>query len=211
MASHLSTLSRADKLSRLSSTILFTEFDKSELLDFYEELEWLCIRGGETLIRQGEQDKSLYVVLTGRLRVFVIGQDGQEGVVGEVCQGEIIGEMAILTGEPRSATVRAIRDSEVARLTPVAWDRLLEKYPRCVMQLARTIAARLRERNLTPSAGKPLKTIAIVPTSRSVTLREFVDRFVSILSETGPTLHLNSQLMDKRLGGLPPAHETTSQ
>ncbi|MEC4670054.1 MAG: cyclic nucleotide-binding domain-containing protein, partial [Nitrospirota bacterium] len=130
MARPLSTLSREDKLSRLSSTILFTEFSKSELLDFYEELEWLCIRGGETLLRQGEQDQSLYVVLTGRLRVFVIGQDGQEGVVGEVCQGEIIGEMAILTGEPRSASVRAIRDSEVARLTPVAWDRLLEKYPR---------------------------------------------------------------------------------
>jgi len=59
--------------------------------------------------------------------------------------------------------------------------------------------------------GKPVKTIPIVPTNRSVTLREFVDRFVSILSETGPTLRLNSQLMDKRLGGLSPAHATTSQ
>ena len=42
-------------------------------------------------------------------------------------------------------------------------------------------------------------------------LREFVDRFVSILSETGPTMRLNSQLMDKRLGGVSPAPENPSQ
>lgn len=62
----------------------------------------------------------MYVVLTGRLRVFVEEAGQEDRMVGEVGRGECVGEMGVLIGGPRSATVCAVRDSELVRLSPEA-------------------------------------------------------------------------------------------
>src|SRR4051812_24164840 len=103
--------------SALSSNTLFRTLDAAVLADLEAELEWVTLTSGETLIRQGDPGDCLYVVISGRLRV-VLEQGGKEvRVFREVGRGESIGEMALLTGEKRTATVYATRDTEVARLS----------------------------------------------------------------------------------------------
>src|SRR5688572_15916017 len=70
------------------------------------------LRAGAWLWRQGEPGDSLYVVLTGRLEV--VAEDGPQATVIRVLgRGDAVGELALLTDSPRSASVRAQRDSEL--------------------------------------------------------------------------------------------------
>lgn len=103
-------------------------------------LEWVSLRSGETLIRQGDPGDCLYVVISGRLRV-VLEQDGEEmRALRAIVRGESIGEMALITGEKRTATIYAVRDTEAARLSQAEFDRLLAKYPQAMTKtFTRTI------------------------------------------------------------------------
>jgi hypothetical protein len=67
-------------------------------------------------MRQGD---AMYMLASGRLRVSMTGADGEERVVREITRGQVVGEMSLVTGEPRSATLVAMRDSVLAR--PAAW------------------------------------------------------------------------------------------
>jgi CRP-like cAMP-binding protein len=152
-------------LDILVSTELFRGMDQSVLREIETQLQLLHLSGGETLLRQGERGDCLYVLIYGRLRVFVEDPNGAELVVGEVAPGEIVGEMAVLSNEPRSATVRAIRDSELVMFSKEVFDRLLEKYPQAMMQITRQIVDRLQRRNSWHRFIN-LVTIAVVPRRR---------------------------------------------
>lgn len=189
-----------DLVSRLTLTTLFTALDESALQAVAAELEWVHLPGGETLFRQGETGDCLYIVLSGRLRTIVTHDDGSEDIVGEVGRGESVGEMAILTGELRSATIRAIRDTELVRLSQAGFDRLVEKHPRTMRSLARTVILRLQERIHLSARVNTLATIAVAPTGPDVPLSDFAHRLAVAFAAIGPTLHLQSNTLDRALG-----------
>ncbi len=108
------------------------------------ELQWVELDAGETLMTQGEPGDSMYLSISGRLRVYVRDDEGQEHVVREMARGQIIGEMALYTDEPRSATVVAIRDSVLVRLDKPAFDRLLSSSAQVSVALTRQMIKRLQ-------------------------------------------------------------------
>lgn len=120
------------------------------------------LRAGDVLFTQGDPGDSLYVMVTGRAAVLV-GPPGSERQVNEVGAGELVGELSLLTGEPRSATVAALRDSELYRVDADAVERHLLSEPtivRSVMaSLARRVAASGGERVPTPA----VRNVALLP------------------------------------------------
>src|SRR5262249_56987774 len=80
-------------------------------------LEPRVVPGGAVLMEQGEHGDSLYLIAVGRFRVTMTRDDGGEAMIAELGRGELVGELAVLTDEPRSATVTALRDSQVLELT----------------------------------------------------------------------------------------------
>ena len=90
--------------SHLSSTELFQTLDESILDEIATQVEVIRIPGGDSLFKQGDAGDSLYIVIHGRLRVIVRREDNQEETVAELGREEMVGEMALLTGENRSAT-----------------------------------------------------------------------------------------------------------
>lgn len=121
---------------------------------------------GEILIREGESGESLFVVLNGRLRAYVNDDNGPR-VVGEISAGETVGEMAALSDQPRSASVRAIRPSRVLEISREAFHRHVEQDPRALAGIARTIIERLTNSiHRTNSAGA-VKTLALIPAGRT--------------------------------------------
>ena len=94
-----------------------------------QHLQWIELTGGEVLMEQGEAGDSAYLCISGRLRVYVRGEDGSQRMVREMSRGEVIGEMSLYTGEPRSATVIALRNSVLVKTRQAALRRVARAEP----------------------------------------------------------------------------------
>ena len=85
------------------------------------------------------------------VRVIVDDKNGKVNTVAELGAGELIGEMAVVTGESRSATVEAIRDTHIAKLSRSSFERFMTRHPSAAVQMvSRKLAQRLQE----TTAGK---------------------------------------------------------
>jgi len=173
--------------------------DEATLRDAEAALEWLVLPGGAVLFREGEDSDSLYILISGRLRVTV-AHEGGERTVAELGRGEMVGEMGVLTGEKRSTTVYAIRDSELVKLPQAAMNHLAEKYPQVMMRVNRILANRLRLELGPKRITSTVMTFALVPVTAGLALADFTCRFVPGLAGYGSTLHLNSAQLDSELG-----------
>lgn len=125
-------------------------------------LERRTLRGGEWLFQQGEEGDALYFLVRGRLQAWA-GKGDDARLLGEVVPGDSVGEAGLLTGAPRSAGIRAIRDSLLIRIDQPAFERLAVQHPSMVMRLASNIAG-LMQRNLagTGAHQRGYSTICLV-------------------------------------------------
>jgi predicted acylesterase/phospholipase RssA/CRP-like cAMP-binding protein len=178
-------------------TRLFGSLDSAALAQLQDELEWQALSAGETLFRQGESGDALYVIVDGRLRVVADGEAG-ERTLRELGRGESVGEAALLTGDPRSATVYAVRDSHVVRLDAALFERVVERHPHALLQIARTTAHRTRPRGPRKDPGS--RTFALVAVGPDAPLSEVASALADSLRAQGSTLHLGSARLDARRG-----------
>ncbi len=142
---------------------LFSGLPRRDVLRVLSQAQWFCLPGGWTLLREGDPAHAVHVVLAGRLGALVNGPDGGREAIGEVGAGEIVGEMAMLSGMPRSATLVALRDTELLRLPRSVFEELLHRHPRTMRQVGRVLAERLNHAAHPKSTGAAPKTIAVVP------------------------------------------------
>src|SRR5512139_759336 len=91
---------------------LYPDLDASFLREAHEGFELVHVAGGEVLVRHGEPSDSLYILMRGRLVATRQDAGGHPVRLGEIGRGEIIGEMSVLTGGTRTATVTGLRDSQ---------------------------------------------------------------------------------------------------
>jgi CRP/FNR family cyclic AMP-dependent transcriptional regulator len=99
------------------------------------------------LMHQGDTPNALYVVLGGRVRVLVTGADGRELVLDTLGPGEYFGELALIDGEPRSATVVAADDTELGVISKTDFTAVLGSSPETAISLLRGLSQRVRELN----------------------------------------------------------------
>jgi len=164
------------------------------------ELETVTCRGGAWLFRQGEPADGLYLVVRGRLQVWIDAADGDDSgqrLVAEIAPGETVGEIGLLTGGLRSAGIRAVRDSLLLRMDAAAFDRLASRRPELTRRLAGGIATRLRERTAGGAqARRNVRTVALLPLDDGPAARALAERLsvalashgsVRVLTSRGPT------------------------
>lgn len=122
---------------------LFAELREPDLDRLYEAAEPVEIRNGQFLIREGEPGDSLYIIVDGEFEVTK--RIGDEDVVLSVRRtGEHIGEMSLLDQTPRYASVRALRDSRVMRISQAGFKHVLACSPSAVTAILRGVTSRLR-------------------------------------------------------------------
>src|SRR5262245_33632761 len=180
-----------DKLSDLSSVRLFQILGPAALADLFSELDLVFLAGGETLFRAGDAGDALYVVLSGRLRILAERLDGSSEVLREIARGETVGELALLTGKPRSATVRAIRDTELAKLSRAAFENSFAKHPRMMSQLAAQIADRHSQASADALSSGNVRTLTILPLDPDAPTTHFARNMANALGSQGAALHLD--------------------
>ena len=98
----------------------------------------------ETLLRQGDVSDDVYFVLSGRLRAFSETASGARKILSEIGRGETIGELALFTGEPRSASIVAVRDSLLVKVTRATIERAIMQNPEIEMSMTRLVIRRFR-------------------------------------------------------------------
>ncbi len=111
-------------LSDLRKSPLFEGLTDSELQQLMDDAKPVSLRAGEFLMRQGDEGDAAYVVVSGEFEVTK--QSGQSLIKIDVRNpGDVLGEMALLSRSPRSASVVAITDCEALRISPEAFENLL--------------------------------------------------------------------------------------
>ena len=165
-------------------------------------LEWVQIDAGQLIFRQGDESDAIYIVLNGRLRTLQTGNDGKAQVIGEYGQGDSVGELEVLTESPRPGTLRAIRDTELAKLPKSLFNSLARENPEITIKISKIIAARMRALTENPmvEAGKDgstkningfgssvvnLRTVSILPVTSGVPVVEFGNRLLAALTQIG--------------------------
>jgi NTE family protein/lysophospholipid hydrolase len=181
-------------------TSLFQGLDEDVLQDLEAEMELVTLASGATLVREGEPSDALFVVIGGRLRVVSSAGDGDETTLVEISRGQTVGEIGIITGEPRTATIVATRDSLLARLPADGFYRLLEKHPRAIMErFTGPVVSRLQYQLAHERVARGVSTIAVIPVGPEGPAATFARQLAGALTGLGSTLHLNSTLCDEYL------------
>lgn len=162
-------------------------------------LKWRSLTGGETLMHEGDPADGVYFVISGRLRASVTTAEGGPRSIGEIARGETVGEMGVLTGEPRTATVVAVRDTVLAHATREAFDALLLRDPQLTVGMARIIIERLKRSTARPPVRKPA-TICLLPVTEGVDLRAFANGLASELERWGAGTLETRERIDARFG-----------
>ena len=180
---------------------LLGEFDIGALQELQAELEWQQLSHGEILFDQGDPGDAMYIVVNGRLRIVAILPDGSEKEIDEIGTGEIVGEFALITGEPRTARVYAIRETHLVRITQPFFTRLIARYPQAMMQITQKIILR-HPSSMRVSAVKSISAynVALISTSPAVSLDEFSQDVAESLAKYGRVLHLSSTRLDQLYG-----------
>jgi NTE family protein len=173
-----------DPLALLGALQLFRGLDRETLSSIAAELEWLSLPGGATLFEAGEQPDAMYIVIAGCLAAYSGGEHSR--LLSRIPAGETVGEMGLLSGHPRTATIRALRDSDLARLPRESFDQVIVRHPTAMLRIAQLVVERFESADRPKRAGGP-RTYALLPQSIEVDAGGFATELVTALSEYGRT------------------------
>jgi NTE family protein len=179
--------------SRIRQSGAFPGLDDDCIRSIAEAATWFSVRGGNTLFSQGDPSDALYITVSGLLGAYFRRSSGEEITVNRIGPGEVIGEMGCVLGEPRSATIRALRSSE---LIAVSRDALKELAPRntgILLSLYRTVVGRLRDVQEGKHARYRPRTFCMLPNVDDDSARTFAKDLAAALGALGPTFLVTKQ------------------
>ena len=140
---------------------LYPDLDTAFLRGIGGEFEQVSVAGGATLVRRGDPSDALYILIGGRLIATQEDADGRTLRLGEIGRGEMIGEMSLLSGGTRTATVTALRDSRLVRISNHTFLEFMQRHPSVTRQFIQVLTSRLVNR--APRGQEKLSTLALVP------------------------------------------------
>lgn len=112
--------------------------------DFEKSCRWRRFQAPEQIIDQENEDRDVYFLASGKVRVLNFTLQGREVTLEELVAGTYFGELAALDGRPRSASVMALEPSDVAKMAPARFLKLLEMHPTVALKVMVNLAAVIR-------------------------------------------------------------------
>src|SRR5215469_8531244 len=171
--------------ARLRSFPLLADLSDPALKRLLSQANWFGLPGGTLLPRDGENDRALFLVVTGVLGVFVEDTKSGRAMVAQISAGETVGEMSLISGEKFSAQIVALRDTELLRISRDGFQALMVRHPHVVLNLMRILVQRLQLSTRHLSERTRPKTVAIVPLQEDVLGESLAKALVASLFEMG--------------------------
>lgn len=116
-----------EELSQLAQIVRERKFDRNQVI-FYE----------------GDLGGSLYVIVSGTVKIVIMADDGREHILGLLDEGNFFGEISLIDGEPRSATAIALDKVNIVMISREDFIRLLRENPEMSLKIMQTLCERLR-------------------------------------------------------------------
>lgn len=154
---------------------LFAELDADTLRELQDRAERVELDAGCYLFHAGDESDAVYVVQNGRLHVIQ-----HDAVVRELGRGDVIGELGLLVDAPRSASIRAVRDCTLVRLTKTQFDAIANTG--VLRTLVRSLATRLRQIPAAPRPTAPQVVISVVGVDTDAPVPLVAGELVTLLS-----------------------------
>jgi len=175
-----------------------------EILAYIEAISTIQhVKNGDILWKQGDFADYFYIVITGRLRIWQSSVSTiNSGLKKEIAPGETVGELGTITNAPRKASLRALRDSTLAKITRDQLTDLLTHYPAEInTMLVKTVSYQLS----TPQRGhhhakNASNTIALIPINADIDVNEIGQQLNTALAVSDKTLIINSISCNALLG-----------
>ncbi len=122
---------------------IFSSLSREDVAKIMGKMEECNLAAGATIFRQGDQGDAFYLIQSGAVQVVVDSGAGNSEIVAILGAQNWFGEMALLSGETRSATIVTVKDSTLWRLSRQEWDDLIDKHPSWLRQFCATLSKRL--------------------------------------------------------------------
>ncbi|OOG70480.1 patatin-like phospholipase family protein [Algoriphagus sp. A40] len=154
---------------------LFGNLEENLLTEILENGRTSELETGTFLFHQGDQDNSLYIVISGRFRALAKQENGSLHALGDIGEGEPIGEFALFMAEPRSASVVAIRKSIVLELKETQYLDIVSKHPEFSSKLTRFVVNRHRRNALQQHLETSAKNIAVINLQSKIDISDYTE------------------------------------
>jgi NTE family protein len=153
------------------------------------------LEAGEWLFREGDKGDALFVIRAGRLEI--VSGDGK--VMRVLGRGAALGELALITSSPRSASARAARDTELMVIDRAEFQKLLKRSPEVSLALTQTLGAQLRDSvGVMPRSRSVPVTIAVVPLDDAIPARELASDLSTDLRGWGRVEEIDGSIVEER-------------
>ena len=131
----------------LRDVSLFSKIDHTKLKLLAFTSENLIHQDGQFLFREGEPGDAAYIVLKGKVSVFIETEKGSVEIA-QLKRGDVVGEISILCDVPRTASVKAVESVQTLKVTKDTFIHLLTEFPEIAIEIMRELAARLNKTNI---------------------------------------------------------------
>jgi anion transporter len=136
------------------SISIFSSLSREDIAKVLGKMEDVTFGPGATIVRQGDRGDAFYLIQSGAVQVIVDSGSGNSEIVAVFGPKDYFGEMALFSGEPRSATIVSVKETSLWRLKREDWDDLIEKHPKWLLQHCANLSKRLSALDRQYSTGR---------------------------------------------------------
>ncbi len=129
----------------IRSIPIFSGLSREDVAKILGKMEEVSIGEGKRIFSQGDKGDAFYLIQSGAVQVVLESGAGKSEIVAALGPRDWFGEMALLTGEPRSATIFTVKPTALWRLSRESWDELIDKHPSWLLQLCATLSKRVSQ------------------------------------------------------------------
>ena len=172
-------------LELLKGVELFSELSDEQLKLLANLVEVQNFNRDETVVLEGDDSvQALYLIASCSVQVYMTGVDGRETILSFLERGDFFGEMSLIDGEPRSASVRTVTDSQMLIIYREGFLSLVKQYPELAMSLLSEMSKRLRK------ANKQIGSLSTMSVSGRV-----AGTLLNLMEERGVRIHTDNGKM----------------
>lgn len=146
----------------LNNIPLFSNLNSQQLESIGSHLAISVVEKGEIILKQGEVADSLYVIVAGRVKIYMNDESGREVLLKTLAAGDFFGEIPMFDQEPRTANVATLERCHLQVLSYKSFKKCIERSPDIATKVMETLAKRLRE------ADRKISALALMDISSRV-------------------------------------------